>query len=136
MHLSRRHRLGVVRPCSITYARAVAVCRRAEVPDVESVRFFLESAQKDEIKPTVFMYSAAIWTAERSGNYTVAKHFLEEMQAKGVRPNTICYTGVISAASKNGQVEEASLLWKEMTRRGCMPTVATYNVSASNKCLS
>lgn len=130
MQLSRRYRVGVVRPSSITYARAIAVCRRAEAPDVESARFFLASARKDpSIEPTVFMFSAAIWTAERSGNYSMAKQFLDEMKAEGIAANSISYTGVISAAAKNGQVDKAIALWEEMKSRGCVPTTATYNVS-------
>lgn len=129
MQMSRRKRVGVVRPSSITYARAIAVCRRAQAPDVESARFFLDSARKNGVEPTIFMYSAAIWTAERSGNYSVAKDFLHEMQDQGISANSISYTGVIAAAAKNAQVEEAIALWEEMKVRGCVPTGATYNVS-------
>ena len=129
MHLSRRKRVGVVRPSNITYARAIAVCRRAQAPDVETARFFLTSARKDGVEPTVFMYSAAIWTAERSGNYSVAKDFLDEMQEKGIPANSISYTGVIAAAARNAQAKEAIMLWEEMKVNGCVPSGATYNVS-------
>ena len=93
MHLSRRYRVGVVRPNQIIYARLVAVCTKADVPDMESARFFLSSARKDGINPTVYMYTAAIWTAERSGNYTFANEILQEMKDEGVEANSVSYAG-------------------------------------------
>ena len=120
--------MGVVRPSNITYARAIACCRKADVPDVDTARFFLSSARNDGVEPTVFMYTAAIWTAERSGNYTVAAEILEEMKSLGVKANSISYTGVISAAARAGLFDEAVLLYKEFKERG-VPSAAMYNVS-------
>lgn len=130
MQLSRRYRVGVVRPSNITYARAIAVCSKADVPDVESARFFLSSARSDGVEPTVFMYSAAIWTAERSGNYSFAKEILEEMKAEDVEPNSISYTGVISTAARAGRLEEAMAVYSEFKKCGGAPSAATYNALA------
>ncbi|CAB9519440.1 Pentatricopeptide repeat-containing protein [Seminavis robusta] len=130
MHLSRRHRVGVVRPNQITYARLIAVCTKADVPDIDTARFFLESARKDGIEPTVFMYTAAIWTAEKTANYTVAREFWDEMKQERVVPNAVSYSGVISAAARAGLMHEAITLYREMKSAGCSPTVATYNALA------
>jgi len=130
MQLSRRYRMGVVRPSNITYARAIAVCSKADAPDVESARFFLSSSRNDGVEPTVFMYSAAIWTAERCGNYSFAKEILEEMKAEGVEPNSISYTGVISAAARAGCLEEALAVYWEFRKGGGAPSAATYNALA------
>lgn len=120
--------MGVVRPSNITYARAIAVCRKADIPDVETARFFLSSARNDGVEPTVFMYTAAIWTAERSGNYTFAAEVLQEMKSQGVKANCISYTGVISAAARGGRVDEAIALYEEF-KEGGVPSPAMYNVS-------
>ena len=122
--------MGVVRPSNITYARAIAVCRKADIPDVETARFFLSSARKDGVEPTVFMYTAAIWTAERCGNFTYAAEILEEMKSQGVEANSISYTGAISAAARAGEVHEAVALYKEFKKDGA-PSAAMYNVSAA-----
>ena len=110
------------------YARAIAVCSKGDIPDVEMARFFLEAARKDGVDRNLFMFSAAIWTAERAGNYTEAKVLLEELKAAGLPPNTIAFTGVISAAARNGYVQEAFQLHLEMLGNGCKVTYATYNV--------
>jgi pentatricopeptide repeat protein len=134
MKLSRRYRVGVVRPSSITYARAIAVCGKAENPDIETARFFLASARDDDIEPTVFMYSAAIWTAERSGDYKAAIEILCEMQSlNNIQANTICYNGVLSALAQHGRDGEALALYEEMRENNCVPTVSTYNVSCSSR---
>ena len=129
MHLSRRYRVGVVRPNRITYARLVAVCSKAAVPDIACARFFLDSARKDRIEPTVFMYTSAIWTAERSANFTFAMEVLDEMKTEGVKANSVTYAGVISAAAKAGLVDEAFAMYKESRSAGCSPSATTYNVS-------
>ena len=134
MHLSRRHRVGVVRPNEIIYARLITVCSKAEVPDIETARFFLASAHKDGIKPTVFMFTSAIWVAERIANFSFAKELLTEMKAEGIAANSISYAGVISAAAKADQLEEAFALYHESRSAGCSATATTYNVS-TRSCL-
>ena len=133
MQLSRRYRVGVVVPSNITYARAIAVCRKPEFPDVETARFFLSSARIDGVEPTVFMYTAAIWTAEKDGNYDIAAEILEEMKSRGVAANSVSYTGAISAAARAGYVDEAMALFRESKQDGVRPSAAMYNVSGTYK---
>ena len=126
--LTRRHRVGVVQPSSITYARAIAVCRKAEVPDVGSAQFFLEAARKDGVGATVFMYSAAIWTAERSGDCGAALQMLHEMKSVGVDANIVCYNGVLSTLARQGHISEAIEVYEEMKDNRCRPTATTFKV--------
>lgn len=128
--------MGVVRPNEIIYARLIAVCSKAEVPDIETARFFLTSARKDGIRSTVFMYTSAIWTAERSANFAFAKEVLAEMKAEGVAANSVSYAGVISTAAKSGLVDEAFALYEESKSAGCSAIAATYNVSTRSVLLS
>lgn len=127
--------MGVVKPTSITYARAIAVCRKAQVPDVESARFFLESAREDGVDATVFMYSAAIWTAESAGDWEAALAMLHEMESNDITPNTISYNGVISAMARQGRGHEAMSLYQQMRAKNlCRPTVHTYKVLYCSTC--
>ena len=134
MRLSRRYRIGVVLPTNITYARAIAVCRKASTPDVETARHFLETARDDGIEPTLFMYSAAIWTAAAAIDPNSALEFFNEMKDQGVTPNTICYNGVISSLAMHHLYIPVLNLFNEMKESGQEPTVSTYSVSFGNAC--
>lgn len=133
MRISRRHRYGATPPTSITYVHAITACRKSQVPDLDSALFLLDSARNDGINPNIYMYSAAIWTAERAGNCTSALDILREMKSPpstefGCIANSIAYDGVISALASNGRDEEAIELFEEMKDSGIAPTSTTYQV--------
>jgi pentatricopeptide repeat protein len=63
-------------------------------PDLDSALKLLEDAQQiDGITPNVFMYSAVIWTAEKSGESECAMDLLMTMKKKGCTPNIVAYDG-------------------------------------------
>lgn len=132
MRDSRRYRYGAVPPTSITYTHAITACRKTEIPDVAAALFLLDRARNDGVEPNVFMYSAAIWTAERAGDCEVALRLLEEMQSNQIFPNVVSYNGVISALAVNGRVEDALALWEEMKEKGIKPNKTTFQRLASS----
>lgn len=129
MRLSRRNRYGAVPPSNITYTYAIASCRKAPVPDLDTARFFLRNALDDGVIPDVFMYSAAIWTAEKKGDSDAALQFLEDIKASNCTPNIVSYNGVISALAVTGKYEQAVAAFVEMKERNVRPTSMTYMVS-------
>jgi len=80
-------------PTSVTYTNAIGACKRAEPPDLERALFLLDEAQKNGVEPNVFMYSAAIWTAERCGDAKTALFLLSSMERNGCTPNAVSYDG-------------------------------------------
>jgi pentatricopeptide repeat protein len=129
MRNSRRHRHGATPPSRITYTHAISACRKAHVPDLETSLYFLETAQSDGIEPNVFMYSAAIWTAERCGDADVALGILDKMKEIRCVPNAVTYLGVISTLATDGRPEEAIVLFEEMKGHGIDPTDQIFSVS-------
>ena len=130
MRHSRRHRHGAIPPTKITYTHAITACRKAERPNLDMALSFLEMAKDDGIEPNVFMYSAAIWTAESCGESKVALQILEEMKESNCLPNIISYLGVLSALSFDGRAEEAVHLFQEMKESGVVPNEKIFSVSA------
>jgi pentatricopeptide repeat protein len=129
MRNSRRHRHGATPPSRITYTHAISACRKAKEPDLETALYFLETAQSDGIKPNVFMYSAAIWTAESCGDADVALGILDKMKELRCVPNAVTYLGVISTLAGEGRPEEAIQLFEEMKGHGIDPTDQIFSVS-------
>ena len=80
MRFSRRNRLGAIPPNSVTYAHAINVCQRAAMPDLIAVNQLMNWASDDQIKPTVFMYASAIWTAQRCGDLYRCLELYEELE--------------------------------------------------------
>lgn len=121
MRLSRRERYSKVKPTSVTYTNAITVCRKAKPPDLPRARKFLESAIREGIKPNVFMYSAAIWCAECSGDADAAVTFLDEMRssvpARRCDPNGVTYDGCMSALASEGRYKEVINMFQEMKDR-------------------
>jgi len=92
--MSRRNRDNPIKATSVTYTNAISVCRKAEPPDVNTAQYLLDLAKVDGVSPNVFMYSAAIWTAERCGNWEVALSMLESMKrTPSSQPNIVSYDG-------------------------------------------
>ena len=114
MRLSRRHRLGQVPPTAKTYTLAISACKS----DFETALFLLQDSIHDGITPNVFMYSAAIWIAEKCGKSDAALDLLEEMKQVGCAPNDVSYGGVMASLADNGRAEEAIDLFAEMKSNG------------------
>ena len=129
MRLSRRHRYGAVPPTNVTYAHAINACQKADIPDLKTALLLLEWSRDDAIPPSIFMYSSAIWTAERSGDFGKARDLFCEMKSAGCNPNSVAYDGVISALSKQGKLGEMLTMYREMKANGIRPTVVTLTVS-------
>jgi pentatricopeptide repeat protein len=87
------------------------------------------SLDVDAIQPTVFMYSSAIWTAERSDSYQEALEFFNEMKSLECTPNSVSYDGVISVLSRTLDVKRTLETFEEMKRNFCSPTSVTFQVS-------
>ena len=107
--------------------------------DLDTAWFFLRSALDDGIAPDVYMYSAAIWTAEKKGDSAAAIQLLEEMKSLNCTPNFVSYNGVISALTRAGLHERAVALFVEMKERKVKATSMTFMVSNfqvrnSNRC--
>jgi len=102
MRLSRRNRYGAIPPNSVTYAHAINVCQRAKMPDLKIVNQLIDWAKDDRIKPTVFIYASAIWTAQRCGDLSRCLEFYEEMGRTGCIPNEVALNGVLSAFCDSG----------------------------------
>jgi len=114
IRMTRRNRNNPLKPTCQTYTNAISICSRCNPPDLSMALELLKDAEtKDGLIPNVFMYSATIWTAERSGNATIALNVLNLMKPK-CKPNTICYDGVMSALGKQGMIEEAMKVFYEM----------------------
>jgi pentatricopeptide repeat domain-containing protein 1 len=115
MRLTKRHRYHQVPPTTKSYTLAIKACR----DDFDSARYLLDNSIHDGIDPpNVFMYSAAIWTAERCGLPNEAMALLEEMKIKGVAPNAVSYGGVLSALSKAGRPLDAVEMFLELKDNG------------------
>jgi len=115
-----------VKPTSVTYTNAIGACKRADPPDMNAALYFLEEAQKDGIKKNVFMYSSAIWTAERCGDAKTAIFLLSSMRRNGCTPNAISYDGVLSTLASIGKFEEACSIFRIMKKDEVRPTVTTF----------
>ena len=129
MRLSRRYRHGAVPPSNVTYAHAINACQKADIPDMKTALLFLDWARDDAIPPSIFMYSSAIWTAQRCGDYGKAIRLFQEMKSAGCIPNSVAYDGVISALCKQGNLDEIFAMYNEMKSRGIHATVVTMSVS-------
>ena len=139
MRLTRRNRIGVIYPNSISYTNAIARCRKASTSSDLDVRryafdiaFSLFELAKESILDTaaprvdlnVYLYSSLIWVAESVGNYKAAVQILRSMECS---PNTVCYDGVISALSKRGLHREALYFYFEMQKLGFLCTRNVYS---------
>jgi len=129
MRLSRRNRLGVVTPSSMTYAHAINACQQAESPSSEKAATLLKWALEDGVKPTVYMFAPAIWAAQKSGDRATALKFFVQMTELGCSPNSVAYNGVISALCDSGDVEHAILIYEEMKERGICVNAPVFKVS-------
>lgn len=75
MRLTRRNREGVVLPNSVSFTNAISRCRVASTSDdlesresaLDIAITLLDCAKTFEVDLNVFVYSAAIWTAEAVG---------------------------------------------------------------------
>lgn len=115
MRFSRRNRFGANPPTNVTYTLAINVCQKAEVIDLKLVDLLLAWAEDDGIAPTVFMYSSAIWAAQKVGDCGKAIAYFSTMERVGCEPNAVVFDGLISALGEKGDVEEAIKLY-ERTR--------------------
>ena len=92
--MTRKNRHGAIRPTAVTYTNAITVCRKAKPPDLKTALQLLDDATRDGVKQNVFMYSAAIWTAERCGDYQTAVKLLKDMKKSRLsKPNIVSYDG-------------------------------------------
>ena len=128
MRLTRRNREGVIRANSISYVNAITRCRKATLEDGDSdaydiAMYLLEIAREDKVDLNVYVYSAAIWSAEAVNDYNTAVQLLREMTCT---PNSVCYDGVISVLSRQGLHREALYLYYEMQKNGLCATWKTY----------
>jgi pentatricopeptide repeat protein len=132
MRLSRRFRNDSVPPTNVTYAHAVHVCHRAPEPDLESAMELLEWARDDRIVPTAFMYSPAIWTAQRCGNHSRAIELFGEMEESGCTPDGFSMNGLVCAVCGKGDETLAISLFQAMKKRGhnVMPVTMKRIVAA------
>eukprot|EP01083_Nonionella_stella_P216267 777583_1 len=96
----------------------------------------LHQAEIDGIHPNVFMYSAAIWTAEQCGDCKAALFLLDAVNRNKCRPNAVSYDGVISTLSQEGKFLEACAIFKSMKKDNIRPTAITFNklAMAAQKC--
>lgn len=124
MHVSRRHRYGIVTPTAITYTNAIRACRKDG--NVGMARSFLECARTDGIEPNIYMYSAAIWTCRENGD--AALEILERMKEEAIVPNIISYNGVLSALASQSRAEEALSLFEELMDEKLRPNAITFQV--------
>ena len=139
MRLTRRNRVGVISPNSISYTNAIARCRKASTSsDLDDRRYafdiaftLFELAKESALDATVprvdlnvYLYSSLIWVAESVGNYKAAVQLLRSMECS---PNTVCYDGVISALSKRGLHREALYFYYEMQKLGLHRTRNIYS---------
>ena len=131
MRLSRRKRHCLVPPSSISYAHAINACQRATIPDVESASTLLRWAQDDGVQTTVYMYAAAIWAAQKSGNRAAALDFFLQMEDQGCPPNAVVYNGIISALCDSGDVDHAIMMYEEMKGRRMSLTAGVFKVRLS-----
>jgi len=107
MRFSRRNRRGAIPPNSVTYAHAISVCQRAAMPDITTVNQLMNWANDDQVKPTVFMYASAIWTAQRCGDLPRCLELYEELERSGCKPNGVVLNGLLSALCDHGAHSEA-----------------------------
>mmetsp|Transcript_56092 Transcript_56092/g.135863 ORF Transcript_56092/g.135863 Transcript_56092/m.135863 type:complete len:1282 (-) Transcript_56092:1217-5062(-) len=118
MRLSRRFRNRSVTPTDVSYSHAIHVCHRASESDLDSAVELLEWAKDDHIPPTAFMYAPAIWTAQKSGEYSRAIVLYGEMEEKGCNPNALSMNGLVCAVCGKGDVDVAIALLDAMKKRG------------------
>lgn len=139
MRMSRRRRSNLIAPTSVTYTNAITACRKSNPPDLEAAKRLFEIATKsDAIIPNVYIYSALIWTAERSKDANEALQIFYDMKSRKCKPNVVSYDGVISALTNkvvDGEgdshillesLETATKLFEEMKKSGVTPTTVTY----------
>ncbi len=50
---SRRNRMNILKPTSVTYTNAIGACKRSNPPDMDTAMYFFEEAKKDGIKQNV-----------------------------------------------------------------------------------
>jgi pentatricopeptide repeat protein len=136
MKLTRRNRVGIIRPNSITYVNAITQCRKTSIiGDIDPriafdiAIYLLNMARKEEdfgiTLLNVYVYSSVIWIAEAVNDYRTAVQVLREMK-KCTPPNAICYDGVISVLSKQGYHREALYMYYEMQSKELSATRKTY----------
>jgi pentatricopeptide repeat protein len=118
MRLSRRSRYDAVPPNNVTYAHAINVCQKADNPDLNGAELFLRWAEADGIKLNVFMYSSAIWTAQRCGNWRKALEYFQEMERSSCDANSVAYNGVLSAFCSSGDTSKVMALYRDMKHAG------------------
>lgn len=118
MRLSRRNRHGAIPPNSVTYAHAISVCQRATMPDLRTVNQLMEWANDDQVKPTVFMYASAIWTAQRCGDLSRCLELYNELERNGCKPNGVVLNGLLSALCNNGSHTRAMGVFHLLKNRG------------------
>jgi len=133
MKLTRRNRVGVIKPNSVSYVNAISQCRKASIEGdprsaYEIATHLLDLAREEDrgkgIDLNVFVYSASIWMAEAVHDYQTAVRLLREMKCS---PNNICYDGVISALSHHGGFHrEALYYYYEMQQLGLSASRKTY----------
>lgn len=128
MRLSRRYRYGAVPPNNVTYVHAVNVCQRATYPDLSLVDTLFGWAEADGIKPSVFMYSSAIWTAQRRDDWKKALLYFQKMDKDGCIANTVVYNGVLSAMCTSNDISRMMGLYREMKIKGHRLSRATIKV--------
>jgi hypothetical protein len=98
-----------LRPTAVTYTNAIGVCRRATPPDLKTAIFLLDDASEKGVPKNVFMYSAAIWTAERNGDWEMALSILNSMKGQlSSQPNAVSYDG--------GKFNLDVLIWRHVKR--------------------
>jgi pentatricopeptide repeat protein len=118
MRLSRRNRHGAIPPNSVTYAHAISVCQRATMPDLRIVNQLMDWSNDDQVKPTVFMYASAIWTAQRCGDLSRCLELYNELERNGCKPNGVVLNGLISALCDNGSHMRAMGVFHLLKNRG------------------
>jgi pentatricopeptide repeat protein len=128
MRLSRRSRYGAVPPNSVTYAHAIYVCQKAENPDLKGAEQYLRWAEADGIKINVFMYSSAIWTAQRCDNWRRAVELFQDMETSGCEANDVAYNGVLSALCASGDFSKVMEFYQDMKDAGRQLSGATVKV--------
>ena len=125
MRLSRRNRYNVVRPTAKTYARAIAVCRRAK--NVQKAMEFLERAVDDGITLDSYLYTAAMWSAAESKEPKVAEKLLEEMMIEhDLSPTVVTFNAIIAAHAKLGNVQAATSFYERLLESNLVPNTSTF----------
>lgn len=115
------------KPTTVTYTNAISACRRSEPPDVKTAMNLIQKATEHNIQANVYMYSAAIWTAERHKDWHAASTLLESMKSsQHCSSNAVVYEGVISAHATCGKFHTAIELFQEMKDSDITPSSTVY----------